>query len=117
MDIHQGREVMSARIAKQDQLLKEHVNVLDVYDEQLLIDKSNQLISVFECAGLNVTAMDGAQLDNQKIARNRFFKDLEGQYACYHWVVRERVSPELAGDFKQHGALQYIHEAYANKLK
>ena len=102
------------------------------YDDNTILTKDNQFISVIKLDGFSFQTADDDDVDNKKNLRNNLFKSLtaDGLSICVH-TIRKRHSAFPAGEFdniftkmlndqwrQKHGpARSFINEYYVSVIK
>lgn len=93
-----------------------HINILNHYDDETLIDKAGKLIKVIKLKGLDSFTESELTLDQLKHRLNNLFKNISSNFAIYFWEIRRRDITYPEGEFNESYASE-VNEKYKAAIK
>lgn len=104
------------KFIRSEECASKHINILNHYDDDTLLDKNDRLIKIIKLDGIDFVTKDEQTLDIYKNRRNSLLKSFSSSFALYFWEVRKKTVQFPGGVFED-GYAKTIDEKYRNYIQ
>lgn len=103
------------RLARAEDKISKHINILTHYNDGTLIDKSGKLIKIIKLSGIDFVTKNQETLEALKNNRNNLLKNFSSEYALYFWELRNKSIAYPEGNFSD-GYAHEVNKKYHHKI-